>query len=89
MLETRNIDIRESIFNRTSGPTVLVQPSMYCHESPEARNVSLINNLFIENNNEGIAQEKGIITILPGPSQITPVINDIQIEPSTFYFAMY
>jgi hypothetical protein len=88
LLETRNIDIRESVFNRTSGPAVLIQPSMYWHEGPEARNVSLINNLYIENN-EGIAQEKGIITILPDPSQITPVINDITIESSTFYFGMY
>jgi hypothetical protein len=88
LLETRNIDIRESVFNRTSGPAVLIQPSMYWYEGPGARNVSLINNLYIENN-EGIAQEKGIITILPDPSQITPVINDIRIESSTFYFGMY
>jgi hypothetical protein len=61
---------------------------MYWHEGPEARNVSLINNIYIDNN-EGIAQEKGIITILPDPPQLVPVINDIQIESSTFYFGMY
>jgi hypothetical protein len=88
LLETRNIDIRQSIFNRTSGPAVLIQPSLYWHEGPEARNVSLINNIYIDNN-EGIAQEKGIITILPDPPQLVPVINDIQIESSTFYFGMY
>jgi hypothetical protein len=88
LLETRNIDIRQSVFNRTSGPAVLIQPSMYWHEGPEARNVSLINNIYIDNN-EGIAQEKGIITILPDPPQLVPVINDIQIESSTFYFGMY
>jgi hypothetical protein len=88
LLETRNIDIRESVFNRTSGPAVLFQPSMYWHEGPEGRNVSLINNIYIENN-EGIAQEKAIISILPDPVQSVPVINDIRIESSTFYFGIY
>ncbi|CAF4072671.1 unnamed protein product [Adineta steineri] len=83
LLETRNIDIRQSVFYRTSGPAVLIQPSMYWREGPEARNVSLIENLYIENN-EGIAQEKGIITILPDPIHLVPVINDIRIESSTF-----
>jgi hypothetical protein len=88
LLETRNIDIRQSVFNRTSGPAVLIQPSMYWYEGPEARNVSLMNNIYIENN-EGIAQEKSIITILPDPIQLVPVINDVRIESSTFYFGMY
>jgi hypothetical protein len=88
LLETRNIDIRQSVFNRTSGPAVLIQPSMYWHEGPEARNVSLIDNLYIENN-EGIAQEKAIISILPDPPQLVPVINDLRIESSTFYFGTY
>ena len=88
LLETRNIDIRRSIFNRTSGPAVLIQPSMYWYEGPEARNISLIENLYIENN-EGIAQENGIITILPDPIQLIPVFNDLRIESSTFYFGNY
>jgi hypothetical protein len=88
LLETRNIDIRQSVFNKTSGPAILIQPSMYWHEGPEARNVSLINNIYI-NNNEGIAQEKGIISILPDPVQLAPVINDLRIESSTFYFGTY
>ncbi len=88
LLETRNIDIRQSVFNRTSGPAVLIQPSMYWGEGPEARNVSLIENIYI-NNNEGIAQTKGIITILPDPIQLVQAINDIRIESSTFYFGMY
>ena len=88
LLETRNIDIRQSVFNRTSGPAVLIQPSMYWHEGPEARNVSLINNLYIENN-EGVAQEKGIISILPDPPQLVPVHSDLRIESSTFYFGTY
>jgi len=88
LLETRNVDIRQSFFNRTSGPAVLIQPSMYWHEGPGARNVSLINNIYFENN-EGSGQEKGIITILPYPTQLVPVINDLRIESSTFYFGMY
>jgi len=88
LLETRNIDIRNSLFNRTSGPAVLIQPSLRWHEGPEARNVSLINNLYI-NCNEGIGQEKAIITILPVPTQLLPVIDDIRIESSTFYFGNY
>ncbi len=88
LLETRNIDIRNSLFNRTSGPAILIQPSMYWDEGPEARNVSLINNIYIENN-EGVAQEEGIITVLPYPIQLVPVINDIRIESSTFYLGTY
>jgi hypothetical protein len=61
---------------------------MYWHEGPEARNVTLIENIYIDNN-EGIAQEKGIITILPDPVQFVPVINDVRIESSTFYIGTY
>ena len=88
LLETRNIDIRQSVFNRTSGPAILIQPSLYWYEGPGARNISLIENIYIENN-EGLAGEKGIITILPDPIQSVPVFNDIQIESSTFYFGNY
>ena len=88
LLETRNIDIRQSNFYRTSGPAVLIQPSMYWYEGPEARNVSLIENLYIENN-EGLAQEKGVITIFPYPIQLLPVINDLQMQSSTFYLGNY
>lgn len=86
LLETRHVEIRQSLFNRTSGPAVLIQPSMYWREGPEARNISLLENVYIENN-EGIAQQKGIITILPDPIQIQSVINDIRIESSTFLIA--
>ncbi len=88
LLETRNIDIRQSVFNRTSGPAVLIQPSLFWHEGPEARNVTLSENLYIENN-EGIAQEKAVISILPFPIQSVSVINDIRIESSTFYLGNY
>jgi hypothetical protein len=88
LLETRNIDIRQSLFNQTSGPAVLIQPSTYWHEGPEARNVTLSENIYI-GNNQGINQEKGIITILPDPLALIPIINNIRIESSTFYFGMY
>ena len=88
LLETRNIDIRQCVFNRTSGPAVLIQPSQYWHEGPAARNVTLIENRYI-NCNEGIGQEKGVITILPVPTQLIPVIDDIRIESSTFLFGNY
>lgn len=32
LIETRNVDIQQSVFNRTSGPAILVQPSLYWHE---------------------------------------------------------
>jgi hypothetical protein len=85
LLETRNIDIRQSVFNRTSAPALFFQPSLFWHEGPAAENVTLTENLYI-NCNEGISQHKGIITFLPEPIQIIPVIKDIRIESSTFLF---
>jgi hypothetical protein len=87
-LTTRNIDIRHSLFNQTSGTAVLIQPSMYWHEGPETRNISLIAIVYIENT-EGIAQEKGIITILPDPSELVAVQSDLRIKTSIFYFEIY
>ncbi|CAF1685705.1 unnamed protein product, partial [Adineta ricciae] len=87
LLETRNIDIRQSLFYRTSGHAVLIQPSMYWNEGPEAQNVSLIGNIYMENN-EGIAQGKAVIAILPDPVDLVPVINDIRIESSSFYLGL-
>ncbi len=88
LLETRNIDIRNCIFNRTSGPAVFMQPSLYWYEGPPGRNITLADNLYI-NCNEGIGQEQGLITILPDPIQLVPVIDDIRIESSTFYFGNF
>jgi hypothetical protein len=88
LLETRNIHLSKSLFNRTSGPAILFQPSLYWLEGPGARNVTLSENLYI-NCNEGITQESGIITILPDPTQLVPVIYDIQIESSTFLTGTY
>jgi hypothetical protein len=88
LLETRNIDIRQSLFNRTSGPAILFQPSLYWHEGPYAINVTLSENLYI-NNNEGIAQQEGIITMLPDPTQLVPIVTNVQITSSTFLVGNY
>jgi hypothetical protein len=88
LLQTRNILIERSILNQTSGPAILFQPSLYWHEGPGAFNVTLTENLFV-NNNEGIANEKGMITILPDPIQIIPVITNVQISSSTFLPGTY
>jgi hypothetical protein len=88
LLQTRNILIERSILNQTSGPAILFQPSLYWHEGPGAINVTLTENLFV-NNNEGIANEKGMITILPDPIQIIPVITNVQISSSTFLRGTY
>jgi len=88
LLQTHNIDIRHSIFNRTSAPAILFQPSLFWHDGPPARNVTFAENLYI-NCNEGISQQKGIITFLPDPIQLVPVFDDIRIESSTFYFGNY
>ncbi len=88
LLQTRNILIERSILNQTSGPAILFQPSLYWHEGPGAFNVTLTENLFF-NNNEGIANEKGMITILPDPIQIIPVITNVQISSSTFLPGTY
>jgi hypothetical protein len=47
---------------------------MYWYAGPEARNVSLIENLYIEKFD---------------PIQLFPVFDDLRIESSTFYFGNY
>ena len=88
LLEARNIDIRQSVFNRTSAPAIFFQPSLFWHEGPAAGNVTLADNLYI-NCNEGISQHKGVITFLPDPIQTIPVIENIYIQSSTFYFGNF
>ena len=88
LLETRNVEIKQSLFNRTSGPAILIQPSMFWHEGPNAHNITLTENIYLSNN-EGIAQEKGIITVLPDPIQTLPVIDDIRIDSSTFHIGVH
>jgi hypothetical protein len=65
-----------------------MQPSLYWHEGPPGRNITLADNLYI-NCNEGIGRQEGLITILPDPTQLVPVIDDIRIESSTFYFGNF
>jgi hypothetical protein len=88
LLETRNVLVKQSIFNRTSGPAILFQPSLSWHEGPYAINVTLTKNIFIDNN-EGISKNKGVISILPDPIQLTSIIKNIQITSSTFFIGKY
>jgi hypothetical protein len=60
-------------------------PSRYWYESPGARNVTLSENVYV-NCNEDISQNKGMLTFLPDPIQLTPVTDDIRIELSAFIF---
>ncbi|CAF1356110.1 unnamed protein product [Rotaria sp. Silwood1] len=89
LLETRNILVTQSLFNRTSGPAVLFQPSLYWHEGPAARNVTLSQNVYMNCNQGGIAQEKGVISFLPDPVQLVPVISNVQVKSSTFLNGPY
>jgi hypothetical protein len=61
---------------------------LYWYEGPGARNVTLTENTYIHCN-EGISQNKGMITVLPDPVQFVQVIDDIRIESSTFIFGNY
>ncbi|CAF1074126.1 unnamed protein product [Rotaria sordida] len=88
LVKTRNVHITHSLFNGTSGPAVLFEPSLYWHESVAAHNVTLGQNIYI-NCNEGIAKEKGVISFAPNPRQSIPIFTDIVIESSTFLFGSY
>ena len=48
LLQSRNILIKQSTLNRTSGPAILFQPSLYWHEGPGAINVTLTENVFLK-----------------------------------------
>ncbi|CAF2841804.1 unnamed protein product [Rotaria sp. Silwood2] len=88
LLKTRNIQITDSLFNRTSGPAVLFEPSMYWYESVAAQNVTLSRNIYISCN-QGIAKQKGVISFAPLPRQLVPVFSDVIVESSTFLFGVY
>lgn len=88
LLSTRNIEITQSLFNRTSGPAILLQPSLYWHEGPAPRNVLLNQNVYI-NCNEGIVRNYGVITMVPDPIQVVLVMYNIQIKSSTFLMGQH
>jgi hypothetical protein len=88
LLETRNIQVTQSLFNATSSPAILFQPSLYWYEGPAARNVLLSQNVFI-NCNEGLYQTNGVVALLPYPVQVVPVIFNVQVTSSTFYMGPY
>ncbi|CAF1219961.1 unnamed protein product [Adineta ricciae] len=88
LLQARNITVTQSLFNQTSGPAVLFGASLYWHEGPTARNVTLDQNVYISCN-EGIAQGNGVISISPDLIAPVPVITNIQITSSTFLNGQY
>jgi hypothetical protein len=88
LLETRNIHLSRSLFNATSGPAVYFQPSMFWHEGPTARNVTLDQNLYIDCN-EGIAADNGVVLFLSDPIQLAPIVSDVRITSSTFIMGTY
>ncbi|CAF3719681.1 unnamed protein product, partial [Rotaria sordida] len=88
VVKTRNVNVKQSVFNRTSGQAILFQPSLHWDEGPHAINVTLSENLFV-NNNEGLARQEGVITILPVPVQLVPTIKNVQITSSTFLIGNY
>ena len=83
LLETHNVSIERSLFSHTSGPALLFQPSMYWGEAVEGADVTVRDTAF-EGCNQGIAQQQGVIAILPDPVQLMGVIDNITIERSTF-----
>ena len=88
LLETHNVTIERSLFQHTSGPAILFQPSMYWGEAEEGANVTVRETVF-DSCNQGIAQQEGVIAILPDPIQTMGVIRDITVERSTFLQGQY
>ena len=88
LLETHNVTIERSLFRFTSGPALLFQPSAYWGEAEEGANVTVVDSVF-EGCNEGIAQQEGVIALLPDPVQSMGVINTITIHHNTFLQSAY
>jgi hypothetical protein len=88
LLERSNVDIRNSVFNRTSIPAILFRASLFLNEDSTVRNVRLVNNLYI-NCNKGIGEDDGVINITLTETELEGVIKDIRIESSTFYFTNF
>jgi hypothetical protein len=88
LLETRNVHVVRSIFDGISGSAIYFQPSIFWHEGPTARNVTLDQNLYL-NCNEGIDQCKGLILFLSDPIQLIPIVSDVRITSSTFLMGAY
>ena len=83
LLETHNVTIERSLFQYTSGPALLFQPSSYWGEAEAGANVTVRETVFV-GCNQGIAQQLAVIAILPDPVQLMGVVDDVTIERSTF-----
>ena len=88
LLETHNVTIERSLFQFTSGPALLFQPSQYWGEAQPGANVTVTETVF-EGCNQGIAQQEGVIAILPDPVQLVAVVDDVTVERSTFLQGEY
>ena len=83
LLETHNVTIERCLFDHTSGPALLFQPSAYWGEAEEGENVTVRESVF-DGCNQGIAQQLGVVAILPDPVQLAGVVNDVLVERCTF-----
>eukprot|EP01113_Clastostelium_recurvatum_P032579 TRINITY_DN4202_c1_g1_i2.p1 TRINITY_DN4202_c1_g1~~TRINITY_DN4202_c1_g1_i2.p1 ORF type:complete len:619 (-),score=138.97 TRINITY_DN4202_c1_g1_i2:12-1868(-) len=88
LVETRNVIIQRSLFRFTSGPALLFQPSYYWGEAEPGANVTITQNAF-DGCNQGIAQQRGTITILPDPIQTMGVIQGLNVVSNTFLQGVY
>ncbi|UJR16894.1 hypothetical protein I4U23_003792 [Adineta vaga] len=87
LLETRNVAVKQCLFNRTSASAVYIQPSLLWYEGPVAYNITLTQNIYI-NCNQGIGQLPGVINLSPYSIQSIPVIEYFHIRSSTFINAI-
>ena len=88
LLETRNVTVERCLFHYTSGPALLFQPSFYWEEAEPGGEVTVTETVF-EGCNQGIAQQEGVVTILPDPVQLFGVIDGVTVERSTFLQGEY
>ena len=88
LLELHNVTIDRCLFQHTSGPALLFQPSFFWGEAEPGANATVRETVF-DGCNEGIAQQEGVISILPDPVQVMGVIDDITVERSTFLQGPY
>ena len=88
LLETANVTVERCLFSHTSGPAVFMQPSFYWMEAEPGRDVRVTETVF-DGCNQGIAQQEGVITMLPDPVQLLGVIDRVTVERSTFLQGAY
>ena len=88
LLETRDVSIDRCLFRYTSGPALLFQPSFYWEEAEPGSHVRVTETVF-EGCNQGIAQQQGVVAILPDPVQLLGVVDRVTVERSSFLQGEY